>query len=124
MIQSIDSNTRENPTLTVPLRRLLPLAVVAAIAVACSSPATSPSQAAGGTIVVYSGRSEELVAPLFEQFTEATGIEVEARYGDSAEMANLILTEGENSPADVLFTPGRRRPRRRRRGGPADLAVR
>lgn len=88
--------------MSVPLRRILPLAVVAAIAAACSTPAT-PSPSAGGSIVVYSGRSEELVAPLFEQFTEATGIEVEARYGDSAEMANLILTEGENSPADVLF---------------------
>ena len=82
----------------------MPLAVVAAVAAACSTPATSSPTTTGETIVVYSGRSEELVAPLFEQFTEATGIEVEARYGDSAEMANLILTEGENSPADVLFT--------------------
>jgi iron(III) transport system substrate-binding protein len=36
-------------------------------------------------------------------FTEATGIAVEARYGNTAEMAAAILEEGENSPADVFY---------------------
>lgn len=54
-------------------------------------------------LVVYSGRTEELVGPILEQFEEASGIDVEVRYGDTAELANLILTEGENSPADVFF---------------------
>jgi iron(III) transport system substrate-binding protein len=57
-----------------------------------------------GSITVYSGRDEEMVAPLFRQFTEETGIEVEARYGDSAEMAAAILEEGDNSPATVFFS--------------------
>jgi len=53
---------------------------------------------------VYSGRSEELVGPIIERFEEESGIEVQVRYGDTAELASTISEEGENSPADVFFS--------------------
>jgi iron(III) transport system substrate-binding protein len=55
-------------------------------------------------VVVYSGRSEELVGPLLALFEEATGIDVEVRYAGTSELAATILEEGDNSPADVFFS--------------------
>lgn len=56
-----------------------------------------------GTLVVYSGRSESLVAPIIAQFEEASGIDVQVRYGSTPEIAATLLEEGANSPADLFF---------------------
>jgi iron(III) transport system substrate-binding protein len=55
-------------------------------------------------VTVYSGRSEDLIGPLLEQFAEETGTDIEVRYGDSTELALLISEEGESSPADVFIS--------------------
>ena len=57
-----------------------------------------------GSLVVYSGRNEELVGPIIERFEEESGIDVEVRYGDTAELAATILEEDANSPADVFLS--------------------
>lgn len=93
-------------------RWLAPLALVTLLTAACQpvTPAAAPTDAAapagsssGGTLTIYSGRSENLVAPIIEQFETASGIDVEVRYGGTSELAATILEEGNNSPADVFF---------------------
>ena len=95
------------------MRRIaLPTLTLAALLLAaCSTstvdappdaPTTAPTDAPGA-VVVYSGRNENLVGELFAEFTAATGIAVEVRYGDTAELAIQILEEGQRSPADVYF---------------------
>ncbi|HZY57396.1 MAG TPA: iron ABC transporter substrate-binding protein [Rubrobacteraceae bacterium] len=91
------------------LRSLAVLVVLAILAGACGQGSTSggsasePPSGEEDSLVVYSGRNEELVGPIIERFEEENRIDVEVRYGDTAELAATILEEGENSPADVFF---------------------
>ncbi|MDW8094906.1 MAG: substrate-binding domain-containing protein [Caldimicrobium sp.] len=55
-------------------------------------------------LVVYSGRAERLIKPLFDKFTEKTGIKIKAHYAGSVELYNKLLAEGERSPADLFIT--------------------
>lgn len=90
-------------------RRLaIPAVLLALVSVAaCGSDGNKPtdlSDAAKDSLVVYSGRNENLIGPLFRTFTEKTGIKITPRYGDSAELAATLLEEGDRTPASVFFS--------------------
>lgn len=101
------------------IKMLVALAMLVSLAAACGQSEESGGGNGGGgaseesgmeaagseaeSLTVYSGRSAELIGPIIDQFIEETGMEVQVRYGDTAELAATILEEGENSPADIYF---------------------
>lgn len=73
------------------------LVIILFFASACTS--TSDES----VLTVYSGRSESLVAPVIDAFQEASGIRVEVRYGDTAQLAVALSEEGSASKADLFW---------------------
>ncbi len=78
------------------LRIFAALAALALLSAACGGSSDS--------VTVYSGRTENLIQPILDQFTEETGIAVEVRYGGSTDLALLIDEEGDRTPADVFIS--------------------
>lgn len=73
--------------------------------------ATVVLAACGGereALVVYSGRTQNLVGPLLEQFSDTNDVPIDVRYGDTAELALLLAEEGDATTADVFLaqSPG------------------
>jgi iron(III) transport system substrate-binding protein len=83
-----------------PTALLLTIAFVCTAAVLVAACGGSDS---GDKLVVYSGREQELVEPLYAQFTKDTGIELDVRWGESPELAATIREEGDATPADVFY---------------------
>ncbi len=55
-------------------------------------------------VVVYSARKEHLIKPLFDLYTENTGIKVKYITGKAGALLERLKAEGQNSPADMFIT--------------------
>ena len=55
-------------------------------------------------LVIYNAQHQQLLDEIVPLFEEESGLDVELRSGKDLEMANQIVEEGEDSPADVFLT--------------------
>ncbi len=63
-----------------------------------------PAQAAEETLLIYNGQHRPMTEAAVNAFTKATGIKVTVRQGESSQLANQIIEEGANSPADLFYS--------------------
>lgn len=89
-----------SPVRRSPARRLAGVAAVVALAL----PMSACSLLSPPDLVVYNAQHEELLDEIVPLFEEQTGLDVELRSGKDLEMANQIVEEGKDSPADVFLT--------------------
>jgi iron(III) transport system substrate-binding protein len=81
---------------------LLSLGLGAALLLAAGG--GTASAAAKQTLTLYSGQHVQTTQTLVAGFEKKTGIQVNIRADDEDVLADQIVTEGKNSPADVFFT--------------------
>lgn len=62
------------------------------------------SLANAAEVNVYSARKEDLIKPLLMQYEESTGIKVNLITGKADVLLQRLISEGKNSPADILIT--------------------
>lgn len=73
------------------------LSLLALLAACVAAPALAEE------VNVYSLRQPELVQPLFDRFTEETGIAVNVAFVEKG-MVERLVSEGDRSPADLVMT--------------------
>ncbi|NLY12323.1 MAG: extracellular solute-binding protein [Gammaproteobacteria bacterium] len=59
---------------------------------------------AADDIVVYSSRIDELIKPVFDKYTEQTGVNIKFITDKEAPLMARLKAEGANTPADLLIT--------------------
>jgi iron(III) transport system substrate-binding protein len=71
---------------------------------ASNGTSSTPGSLAGQSITLYNGQHEQTTAQLVGTFEKHTGVKVNVRSANEAELGNQIIQEGSSSPADAFYT--------------------
>src|ERR1700733_6343545 len=88
----------------VSTRRIASLLAALALTAGLPAGCGGASSGSGQSITLYNGQHEQTTDSLVEGFEKRTGIKVNVRNDDEDTLADEIVTEGSNSPADVVYT--------------------
>ncbi|MEZ5588217.1 MAG: extracellular solute-binding protein [Sedimenticolaceae bacterium] len=64
----------------------------------------SPLLVRADEVVVYSARNEHLIKPLFDRYTQETGVEIRYITDKEGPLLQRLAAEGRRTPADMLIT--------------------
>lgn len=81
-----------------------PLRLLGLLGLSLSLFATPTLSQAAEEVNLYSARIENLIKPMLDRFTDETGIQVNLVTGNADELVSRLVSEGRNSPADLLLT--------------------
>lgn len=92
------------PRPTRALARTLARVAVAASLLATLAGCGSPAAKNPTTLILYNGQHVQTTGSLVAGFEKQTGIQVEVRSNDEDVLADQIVEEGKDSPADLIYT--------------------
>ena len=92
------------PRPTRELARTVAKVTVAASLLATLAGCGSTAVKESTTLILYNGQHAETTASLVAGFEKQTGIQVEVRSNDEDVLADQIVQEGNDSPADLIYT--------------------
>ncbi len=84
------------------VHRSLALGLLASLALAACSSEKAPTSEP--ELVVYSSRAEQLIKPLFDQYTAETGVEIQYTTDKEQPLIERLKAEGEATPASIFLT--------------------
>ncbi|BFM09134.1 extracellular solute-binding protein [Halioxenophilus aromaticivorans] len=78
--------------------------VLLVVAALCALAGCGQQTNSDNVITVYTARNEQLIKPLFDQYSKETGVEIRYITDDAGPLLARLKAEGENTPADLFIT--------------------